>query len=171
MTRCFSMSAAAIALAALPVAACAQDYGETAASASAPAANTKQTTMPEDPQELAFYSQAGFSEAVIHGDTVWLSGIVLGPVKEGQTEQEMYAEGLERIGRKLERAGSSWDDVLDITTYHVDIDSSLATFARAKYAYVKAPYPAWTAIGIDKLFRDDGLIEIKIVARVTPEAE
>jgi len=33
-----------------------------------------------------------------------------------------------------------------------------------------APFSAWTAIGIDRLFTPDGLVEIKVVARLTPKA-
>lgn len=138
---------------------------------SSEASSAKQTTMPESPQARAFLEQFGFSEAVIHNGTVWLSGIILGPAPEGVDEVEMYAASFARIGEILERAGSSWDDVLDITTYHVDIDQSIGPLSEAKNRYVKAPFPAWTAIDVDRLFAPEGLVEIKIVARVTPKAE
>jgi enamine deaminase RidA (YjgF/YER057c/UK114 family) len=35
---------------------------------------------------------------------------------------------------------------------------------RVKHRYVHAPYPAWTAIDVDRLLPDKGLTEIKIVA-------
>ncbi|MEL6528833.1 MAG: hypothetical protein AAFQ27_02665 [Pseudomonadota bacterium] len=35
---------------------------------------------------------------------------------------------------------------------------------------MKALFPAWTAIDIDRLYAADGLVEITIVARVTLEA-
>jgi hypothetical protein len=31
--------------------------------------------------------------------------------------------------------------------------------------YVKAPYPAWTAIDVDRLIPERGITEIKVVAR------
>ncbi|MGF1456223.1 MAG: hypothetical protein ACFB6R_12720 [Alphaproteobacteria bacterium] len=31
---------------------------------------------------------------------------------------------------------------------------------------VEAPFPAWTAIDIDRLYPDGGLVEIKVVAHV-----
>lgn len=71
----------------------------------------------------------------------------------------------------LARAGSSWDDVLDITTYHVDIEQSMPALAAAKNKVIKAPFPAWTAIDVDRLYSADGLVEIKLVARVTPKAD
>jgi reactive intermediate/imine deaminase len=69
----------------------------------------------------------------------------------------------------LERAGSSWDDVVDMTTYHVDIDASMPALASVKNRYVKAPFPAWTAIDIDRLFAPEGEVEIKITARLSPK--
>lgn len=41
--------------------------------------STKQTIMPEEEGARAFMEQFGFSEAVIHGDTVYHSGVIAGP--------------------------------------------------------------------------------------------
>jgi len=153
-------AAAVLALAAVPFA--------PAFAAPAPVAG-KQTVMPENPQARAFQEQFGYSEAVIHGDTVYLSGVVAGAPPAGMNPADYYAQTFERIGAILARAGSSWDDVLDITTYHVDIDASLTPLAAAKNRYVKAPFPTWTAIDIDRLYEPTATVEIKIVARLTPK--
>ncbi|MEP3227140.1 MAG: RidA family protein [Parasphingorhabdus sp.] len=139
--------------------------------AAAPAAQAepKQTLMPDSEQGRAFMEQFGFSEAVIHKDTVYLSGVIAGPTPEGMTDEESYARTFAYLGTILKRAGSSWDDVIDITTYHVDIEQSMPPLAAAKNRFVKAPFPAWTAIDIDRLFTPDGLVEIKITARLTPK--
>ena len=86
-----------------------------------------------------------------------------------KVKEEVYDRTFQYLGGILERAGSSWDDVIDITTYHVDIDDSMPALAAVKNRYVKGPFPAWTAIDIDRLYAPDGLVEIKITARVTPE--
>jgi enamine deaminase RidA (YjgF/YER057c/UK114 family) len=70
----------------------------------------------------------------------------------------------------LERAGSSWDDVLEMTTYHTDLPTQIEGFRAVKDRYVKAPFPAWTAVDIDRLVPDGGLVEIKVVAKVPPKA-
>ncbi len=134
-------------------------------------AEPKQTLMPDSEQGRAFMEQFGFSEAVIHNDTVYLSGVIAGPTPEGMTDEESYARTFAYLGTILKRAGSSWDDVIDITTYHVDIEQSMPPLAAAKNRFVKAPFPAWTAIDIDRLFTPGGLVEIKITARLTPKAE
>ncbi|MBO6767487.1 MAG: RidA family protein [Erythrobacter sp.] len=131
-------------------------------------AGGKRTLMPEAGPGLAMMEEFGFSEAVIHGDTVYLSGVILGPAPEGMTREEAYDRSFQYLGSVLERAGSSWDDVIDITTYHVDIDASMPALAAVKNRYVKAPFPAWTAIDIDRLFAPEGEVEIKITARVSP---
>ena len=132
-------------------------------------AGSKHTIMPEDEGARAFMEQFGFSEAVIHGDTVYLSGVILGPAPEGMTREEAYERSFQYLGTVLERAGSSWDDVIDITTYHADIDASMPALAAVKNRYVKAPFPAWTAIDVDRLYAAEGEVEIKITARVTPK--
>ncbi len=134
-------------------------------------AEPKQTLMPDSEQGRAFMEQFGFSQAVIHNGTVYLSGVIAGPTPEGMTDEESYARTFAYLGTILKRAGSSWDDVIDITTYHVDIEQSMPPLAAAKNRFVKAPFPAWTAIDIDRLFTPGGLVEIKITARLTPKAE
>ncbi|MEM7666383.1 MAG: RidA family protein [Pseudomonadota bacterium] len=139
--------------------------------ADAETSTAKQTLMPEEEGARAFMEQFGFSEAVIHGDTVYLSGVIAGPAPEGMTREDAYDRTFQYIGSVLERAGSSWDDVIDITTYHTDIDASLPALAAVKNRYVKAPFPAWTAIDIVRLYAAEGEVEIKVTARVTPVAE
>jgi enamine deaminase RidA (YjgF/YER057c/UK114 family) len=52
-----------------------------------------------------------------------------------------------------------------MTTYHTDLPSQLDPFVKVKARYVTAPYPTWTAIDIDRLVPDGGLVEIKVIAR------
>lgn len=129
----------------------------------------KQTIMPEDEGMRAFMEEVGFSEAVIHGDTVYLAGVIAGPATDDMTQEEAFEVTFQYIGTVLERAGSSWDDVIDITTYHVDIEASMPALSAVKNRYVMAPFPAWTAIDVDRLYEADGVVEIKVTARVSPE--
>ncbi|MHA7819944.1 MAG: RidA family protein [Erythrobacter sp.] len=133
------------------------------------ARSEKQTVMPEGADGTTMFEQFGFSESVIHGDTVFLSGVILGAPREGETMEQAFERGFRYIGTVLERSGSTWDEVIDITTYHVDIEDSMPALAAVKNRYVKAPFPAWTAIDIDRLFTPNGLVEIKVTARVKSE--
>ncbi len=69
------------------------------------------------------------------------------------------------LGRNLAAAGLSFDDVIDLTTYHVGLRQHLDTFIRIKDEHIRAPYPAWTAIGITELWTEGSIIEIRATAR------
>jgi enamine deaminase RidA (YjgF/YER057c/UK114 family) len=57
-----------------------------------------------------------------------------------------------------------------MTTYHVDLRKHLAVFMKVKDEYVRAPYPAWTAIGVSALVTEGTIIEIRVIAhRSKPE--
>lgn len=121
--------------------------------------------MPADPRMRSVLEEWGFAEAVVRGDTVYLSGVVAG-LRPGETDQAAaYERAFRTIGSILERAGSSWDDVLDMTTYHTDVTAQFDTFREVRKRYVKAPYPTWTAIDIDRLIPEGALAEIKVVAQ------
>jgi enamine deaminase RidA (YjgF/YER057c/UK114 family) len=106
----------------------------------------------------------GYSQAVIAGDDIYLSGIVVGLAK-GETDPEAaYTRAYQAIGAILKRAGASWDDVVDVSSFHTDVEGQIETMARVHKRHVRAPYPAWTAIGVAKIL-GGGITEIKIVAK------
>ncbi len=134
------------------------------AAAPASARDPAQVLMPPPGRDAA-HQQWGFAEAVTHGDTVYLSGVVAGLWGDNSDPSVAYDNAFKQIGDILKRAGSSWDDVLEMTTYHTDIPSQLDAFVKVKARYVTAPYPAWTAIDVDRLVPDKGLVEIRVIAK------
>ena len=40
-------------------------------------------------------------------------------------------------------------------------------FVRVKDEYIRAPYPAWSAIGVNELITDGTLAEIRVICRRT----
>lgn len=107
----------------------------------------------------------GFADAVIAGDTVYLSGVVVG-LAPGETDFEaVYERVYAHVGTILARAGVGWDDVVDVTSFHTDISTQIDAMAAVQKRYVKAPPPAWTAIDVDRLLPDGGITEIKFVAK------
>ena len=131
--------------------------------------HAKQSIMPEDPAALEFQNAVGFADAVIAGEMIYLSGVVAAPAP-GETDlKPAFARAFARIANTLARAGASWDDVVDLTTYHTDLPGQINDFAEVKGRYIKAPFPAWTAIGISALYEPTAVVEIKIVARVRGE--
>ncbi len=128
-----------------------------------------QTIMPEDPDALAFQTAVGYSEAVIVDGMVYLSGVVAGPAEGETTMTPGFTRAFEHIGKVLERSGSSWDDVVTFDTFHTDLTGQLNEFVEVKNRYIKAPFPAWTALGVSSLYEPTAWVEIKIMARVSAE--
>lgn len=125
----------------------------------------KSVIMPENAEALAFQNAVGFSDAVIVGDTIYLSGVVAAP-NEGEVDlKPAFERAFARIAVTLKRAGADWDDVVDMTTFHTNLSEQLVDFVPVKNKYIDAPFPAWTAIGISALYEKTAVTEIKIVAR------
>jgi len=120
----------------------------------------------DNPEARKIEQQWGFADAVVTGDTVYLSGVVAG-LRPGETDLQLaYDRAFQRIGKILERAGASWDDVVDIVSFHTDLKTQMPAIVAVKNKYVHAPPPAWTAIQVVRLIPDAGITEIKIVAKL-----
>ena len=121
--------------------------------------------MATNPAELKYQQDWGYASAVVSGDLVTLSGVVAG-VRDGETDLRAgYRRAFERIGATLREAGVSWDDVIDITSFHTDLTTQMPAIVAVKNEYIKPPYPTWTAIQVSRLIPDNGITEIRIVAR------
>lgn len=123
-----------------------------------------QVLMSEDEGSRRFQEQWGYADAIVAGDTIYLSGIVVGQ-REGESLEDSYDRAYRQIGAILRRAGASWDDVVDITSYHTDVTAQMDAIVAVHRRYVSPPFPAWTAIDVDRLIPERGITEIKIVAR------
>ena len=122
--------------------------------------------MDSDPEEAKFQAEWGFAGAIRVGDTIYLSGVVAG-VHKGETDLTLgYERAFKKIGETLKSAGATWDDVIDITTFHTDLTTQMPAIVAVKNRYIKAPFPAWTAIQVARLIPTNGITEIKIVAKV-----
>jgi enamine deaminase RidA (YjgF/YER057c/UK114 family) len=58
----------------------------------------------------------------------------------------------------------SFSDVVELVSYHVGIDKTLADFREVKEQFIRADFPAWTILGVAALARPELIIEIKLVA-------
>jgi len=135
------------------------------ANAHAGARQTAMVMLSDDTQLRKVEEQLGFADAVVSGDTIYLSGVVAG-LRPGETDLSLaYTRAFRRIEAILKRADASWDDVIDITSFHTDLDAQMPAIVAVKNKFVHAPPPAWTAIQVVRLIPDNGITEIKIVAR------
>ncbi|UYV36934.1 RidA family protein [Rhodobacteraceae bacterium D3-12] len=84
-------------------------------------------------------------------------------VRDPVAQFETAFEALEAI---LIEAGAGLADVVEITSYHVDMARHMEAFMAVKDRYLLEPYPAWSAIGVAELIVPGGLVELRAVAKV-----
>lgn len=118
-------------------------------------------------RELDQYGNGlNFARAVRTGHLVFLSGLTgtapPGYLADDPAEQFHLAFG--QVGDCLRAAGLTYRDIVEMTTYHVGLNAHIDTFTTVKDAYIEAPYPAWTAIGVSELLTPGALVEIRVTA-------
>ncbi len=120
----------------------------------------------EDPKELKLQQDVGFSDAVIAGDTIYFSGLVA-DLNSGERDlRPAYERAFERLGTILQRAGASWDDVVEITSFHTDMLTQMGPMIEVKKKYIREPHPAWTAVKVAGLGDPRALTEIRMIAKL-----
>ena len=82
-------------------------------------------------------------------------------VVEGKAAQ--FVQAFENVKKVLTAAGATFDDVVDMVTYHTDM-RDLQLFMSIKDRYYTGEYPAWTGIGVTSLAMPGLMVEIKCVA-------
>lgn len=110
-----------------------------------------------------------YSPAFRVGDVVYVAGHV-GWDENGELPQSAADQArrtFENLAETLREAGVGWNEVFEMTTYHVGLQQQFAEFAKIREEYiVSEPYPAWTALGVQELARPGLLLEITLKAYV-----
>jgi enamine deaminase RidA (YjgF/YER057c/UK114 family) len=114
----------------------------------------------------AFEERWHFSHAVAARGLLLLSGVtgtgVDGVVSSDPAEQ--FDRAFVHLRMYLKAAGASLEDVVEMTSYHVELREHLDAFVAAKNRHISAPYPAWSAIGVSQLITEGALVEIRAIA-------
>ncbi|MGD9021904.1 MAG: RidA family protein [Lysobacterales bacterium] len=116
----------------------------------------------------AKYDKWHFSPAVESGGFLFVSGCT-GARPEGVVPGDVTAQfrqAFRNVGKALSEAGLSFADVVEIVSYHVNLEEHFVEFARVKDEFVGEPYPAWTAVGVSALAAHGALVEVKVTAKV-----
>ena len=119
------------------------------------------------PGRQALYDKHRYSAAIRSGDLLFISGQV-GSREDGSLEPDFEKQvqlAFDRLNAVLAAAGATFDDVVDVTTFHTDPEAQFETVMAVRDRAIGAPpYPNWTAVGVTWLAGFD--FEIKAIARL-----
>lgn len=123
------------------------------------------------PNRHALYEEHGYSAAIRSGDLLFVSGQV-GSRADGTPEPDFEQQvilAFKNLEATLGAAGCTFDDIVDVTSFHTDPENQFPTIMTVKQQiFSKPPYPNWTAIGVNWLAGFD--FEIKVIARIPTDA-
>ena len=115
----------------------------------------------------ALYEAHGYSAAVRSDNLLFVSGQV-GSRPDGSPEPDFEAQvrlAFANLEATLFAGGCGFNDIVDVSTFHTDPEKQLATILAVKSEVFKsAPYPSWTALGVNWLAGFD--FEIKVIAHI-----
>ncbi|KQM33579.1 enamine deaminase RidA [Rhizobium sp. Leaf68] len=115
----------------------------------------------------ALYDMHRYSAAIRSGDLLFISGQV-GAREDGSPEPDFGKQvelAFDNLQAVLEAAGGTFEDIIDVTTFHTDPEQQFgAVLAVKDKIFAQAPYPNWTAVGVNWLAGFD--FEIKVIARL-----
>ncbi len=115
----------------------------------------------------ALYAQHRYSAAIQSGDLLFVSGQV-GSRVDGSPEPDFEHQvqlAFDNLSKVLSAAGCTFQDVVDVTSFHTDPQAQFETFMAVREKNIgEAPYPNWTAIGVNWLAGFD--VELKVIARL-----
>ncbi len=120
----------------------------------------------------ALYDAHQYSPAIRSGDLLFVSGQV-GSRADGTPEPDFAKQvklAFDNLNAVLKAAGASFDDVIDVISFHTDPEQQFETVMAVRAKEIgEAPWPTWTAVGVTWLAGFD--FELKVVARVPAKAE
>jgi enamine deaminase RidA (YjgF/YER057c/UK114 family) len=115
----------------------------------------------------ALYDMNRYSAAIRSGDLLFVSGQA-GSREDGSPEPDFERQvqlAFDNLNAVLAAAGCTFDDVVDVTTYHTDPESQFEIVKAVRAKVIgDPPYPNWTAVGASWLAGFD--FEIKVIARI-----
>ena len=114
-----------------------------------------------------FLNDWHLSPGIDDGDYVFFSGITgtRPDLKVSIDPETQFRETFQFLKMNLVQAGLDFDDIVEMTTYHIGLREHLDKFVKVKDEFIFPPFPAWTAIGVSELITEGTLIEIRVIAK------
>ena len=100
------------------------------------------------------------------GDTLYCSGQI-GFAADGSLPSDpetQFVNAFEAVGTILQEAGGGFEDVVEISSFHVGLVAHMDLFTRVRERYIGKPFPAETAVGVAELGIPGALVEIRAIA-------
>ena len=120
------------------------------------------------PEPHALYEEHRYSPAIRSNGFLFVSGQV-GARRDGSPEPVLAAQvqlAFDNLNAILKAAGSSFEDVVDVTLFMIDPDKHFETIFPVLGAnWGEKPYPNITAVGVTWLA--GFTFEIKVIARIS----
>jgi enamine deaminase RidA (YjgF/YER057c/UK114 family) len=115
-----------------------------------------------------FFEDTSVPAAVRDGDTLYVTG------HTGEDDDLTFSADPEHqirrtflnIAQTLAEAGTDWSEVVEITSYHVGLQSQAELLLAVACEFLSEPFPAWSAVGVTELWDAGSLVEISCVAAV-----
>jgi enamine deaminase RidA (YjgF/YER057c/UK114 family) len=119
------------------------------------------------PGRHALYERNRYSPAIKSAGLLFVSGQV-GSREDGSPEPDLRAQvrlAFTNLNAILNAAGCTFDDVIDVTVFMVDPQSTFETaWEVVPEFWGEAPHPTITAVGVTWLYGFD--FEIKVIAKL-----
>jgi len=78
--------------------------------------------------------------------------------------EAQFRNAFDKIGIILREEGLTFQSIVEMTTYHIGLRAHFELFDKIRLECFDAPYPAWTAVEVAGLRREDAVIEIRVIA-------
>ncbi len=123
------------------------------------------------PGGQALYARNRYSPAIRSNGLLFVSGQV-GSREDGSPEPDLEKQvrlAFDNLNAVLRAAGCTFDDVIDVTVFIVDPESTFETiWAIVPEYWGEAPHPTLTGIGVTWLYGFQ--FEIKVIAKLPETA-
>lgn len=80
--------------------------------------------------------------------------------------EDEFRNAWQAIGEVLKEAGLGFEDIIEYTSYHVNLHENIQAFLKVRDEVLNEPWPAWTAIGISELAVHGARVEIRVIAQL-----
>jgi len=114
-----------------------------------------------------FHDEWHLSPALDTGEFVFFSGVTgcRPDYTVADSPEVQFHDAFRFLDATLKAANLGFDDIVEMTTYHVDLRRHLDAFIKVKDEFIKPPYPAWSSIGTTELITEGALAEIRVICK------